>query len=120
MEVKDKSNLAQTLPSFTLGPTLKQASKRGGLKLQVNSTRWQIWTTHATNLANHIKVVGKQELWSKGKMVGQVKQGIQNWNQQATTKFSTSYQTTLKEEKQEQVTKFSKWHNWKSQSGVFF
>jgi hypothetical protein len=26
----------------------------------------------------------------------------------------------LKEEKQEQVTKFSKWHNWKSQSGVFF
>jgi hypothetical protein len=41
-------------------------------------------------------------------MVGQVKQGIQNWNQQATTKFSTSYQTTLKEEKQEQVTKFSK------------
>ncbi len=29
-------------------------------------------------------------------MVGQVKQGIQNWNQQATTKFSTSYQNHFK------------------------
>jgi hypothetical protein len=79
---------------------LKQASKQASKQEGRTKTASKFYKV--TNWNNPCYKFGKSyQSWEtrtlkQRKMVGQVKQGIQNWNQQATTKFCTSYQNHFK------------------------